>query len=48
MTGELKKSFITTPTIPMINPARPDWIDDSGNIYSAAVVDKTLKIMKLQ
>ena len=48
MTGELKKSFITTPTIPMINPARPDWIDEDGNIYSAAVVDKTLKIMKLQ
>ncbi len=48
MAGELKKSFATIPTIPMINPARPDWIDNSGNIFSAAVVDKTLKIMKLQ
>ena len=48
MTGELKKSFTTIPTIPMINPARPDWIDNSGNIYSAAVINKTLKIMKLQ
>ena len=47
-TGELKKSFTTNPPMPMINPARPDWIDDDGNIYSAAVVGKSLKILKLQ
>ena len=45
-TGELKKSFVTNPPMPMINPARPDWIDDSGNIYTALVIGKTLKVMK--
>ena len=46
MKGELKSSFVTVPPMPMINPARPDWVDDDGNIYSAAVVGDSLKIMK--
>ena len=48
MTGELKKHFVVAPIIPMINPARPDWIDDAGNIYSVVVIGKSLKIIKLQ
>ena len=48
MTGELKKYYVTAPTIPTINPASPDWIDNSGNIYTVTVIDKTLKILKLQ
>ena len=46
MKGELKKSFTAYPMIPMINPARPDWIDENGNIYSAVVVGNSLKILK--
>lgn len=48
MTGELKQSFVTSPIMPMINPATPDWIDENGNIYTVAVVGKTLKILKYQ
>jgi hypothetical protein len=48
MNGELKKSFVSFPVIPFINPARPDWIDDLGNIYTVLVSGKVLKVMKFQ
>ncbi len=46
--GTLLKTISISRTDAAYNPARPDWIDESGNIYTVTISNRTMKILKLE